>query len=265
MQSACVTINNKPLFYNESGIGFPIVLLHGYLESNEIWADFAIQLSKNYRIICPDLPGHGKSEAIENQSIELMSDSLKKLLVLLNIKKTIIIGHSMGGYVTLAFAEQFSDMLKGFCLFHSHPFADSNEKKINRLQEIELIKKGKKNLIINSAIPKMFAKKFFEQRKLMFQKSLKIALNTSDEGMISCINSMIIRKDKSEFLLKTKIPVLWVAGKYDDFFSFKEITKFTNNNLQINSEILEMSGHMGMVEEPKKSLKKINSFIRDTI
>ncbi len=265
MHSACVTINHKTLFYYEVGSGFPIVLLHGYLESNEVWSDFAVELSKKYRVICPDLPGHGKSEALEKQSIELMSDTLNKLLVLLKIKKTIIIGHSMGGYVTLAFAEQFSDMLRGFCLFHSHPFADSDEKKMNRLQEIELIKKGKKNLIINSAIPKMFADKFFEQRKNLFEKSLSIAIKTSKEGMIACINSMIKRFDKSEFLLNTKLPVLWISGKYDDFFSYKEMAKFTNNNKQIKSELLELSGHMGMVEEPKKSLQLIYNFIQRSI
>lgn len=265
MHSECVTINNKTLFYYEIGSGFPIVLLHGYLESNLIWSDFATSLSKKYRVICLDLPGHGKSEPFEHQSVEIMANSVYELLKYLKIERVILIGHSMGGYVTLAFAEQFSKILKGFCLFHSHPFVDNNEKKLNRLQEIELVKKGKQKLIINSSIPKMFAAKFFEQHKPLLEKSLNIALNTTKEGMIACINSMMERNDKTAFLINSKLPVLWISGKYDEYFSYHEMLILAKKNKQIQAEILQNSGHMGMVEEPKIALQIIEIFIESNI
>ncbi len=265
MCSESVTINNKKLFYYETGIGFPIVLLHGYLENNYVWSEFAILLSKKYRIICPDLPGHGKSEPFEQQTVEKMANSIYELLKYLKIKKTILIGHSMGGYITLAFAEHYAQLLNGFCLFHSHPFADNNDKKHNRLQEIELVRKGKQKLIIQSAISKMFASKFFEQNKPFFDKSLEIALSTTQDGMIACINSMIERSDKTTFITNCNIPVLWISGKYDEYFSFKEMLNFAIKNKNIQTEILESSGHMGMVEEPLKALEIIENFAQKII
>ncbi len=107
------------------GKGEVIMLIHGYLETSEIWNSFAKRLSENFRIILVDLPGHGRSDnADEVLTMDLMATVLAKLLENLDIKKVFLTGHSLGGYITLAFAELYPEMLSGYCLFHSHPFAD---------------------------------------------------------------------------------------------------------------------------------------------
>ena len=121
-----VLIENKKVFYSDQGVGIIIVLLHGYLESLEIWKEFSAELSKKCRVICFDIPGHGDSEIIsEIHSMEILSRIIFKSLIKLNVANCFIIGHSMGGYLTLMIHELYPELLSGFCLFHSHPFADT--------------------------------------------------------------------------------------------------------------------------------------------
>lgn len=258
-----IVYKEKLLSYNIIGEGFPIVLLHGYLETNEIWSDFALKLSVHYKVICPDLPGHGKSEEFEQQTIEIMAGAVNYLLNHLKIEKIFLVGHSMGGYVTLAIAELFPEKIKCLCLFHSHPFADSEEKKNNRMHEIELLKKGKKHLLINMGIPKMFAQEYLNKRKELLKNSLQIASNISANGMIACLNAMMKRPDRSVFLMNISFPVLLILGKHDEYFSYKDISAYSNKIKQIKTVVLETSGHLGMFEEPDLSLQLILEFVKN--
>jgi pimeloyl-ACP methyl ester carboxylesterase len=260
--NASIVYKEKQLSYFVIGEGVPIVLLHGYLETNEIWTDFSLKLSKNYKVICPDLPGHGKSDEYESQTVEIMAEAINQLLIHLKIEKTFLVGHSMGGYVTLAFAELFPEKLNGICLFHSHPFADSIEKKNNRLHEIALLNKGKKFLLINFGIPKMFAQQYSEERKNLLTESLQIASQLTESGMKACLYAMSERGDRSVFLMNLNLPVLLILGRYDEYFSCEEISAFSKNIKNIKTVILEKSGHLGMFEEPDISLKYIVNFVK---
>ena len=153
-----VEFANIDIYYQDFGKGTPVVLLHGYLESGEIWEAFAKELSKQYRIILIDLPGHGDSgSAGEIHSMDFMADSVARVLDRLHLETCFMIGHSMGGYVALAFLETYPYKLGGLVLFHSHPLADSMETKANREREIKLVRDGRKDLIFNTNIPKAFA------------------------------------------------------------------------------------------------------------
>ena len=125
-----IQFKGAKIHFTDTRKGRCIVLLHGFLESMEIWNEYVKLLSKRYRVICIDLPGHGKSENIGYvHTMELMADCVKEVLYSLQITKCVMIGHSMGGYVTLAFAEKHERNLRGFALFHSHAAPDSEEKK----------------------------------------------------------------------------------------------------------------------------------------
>ena len=146
------------VYYTEAGKGRAIVLLHGFMESLHIWDDYAKELSKRYRVICIDLPGHGKSDCFGYvHSMELMADAVNAVLEKLNLRKIFLAGHSMGGYTGLAFAEKYPDKIKGLCLFHSTANADSEERKENRNRALEIVKKNHKKFI-NQIIPLWFAK-----------------------------------------------------------------------------------------------------------
>jgi pimeloyl-ACP methyl ester carboxylesterase len=253
------------LRYQDVGNGPVIMLLHGYIESLKIWKDMVHQLSSKFRIIAPDLPGHGKSEMTEEiQTMDSMAYSVKLLLDHLDIKKCFIIGHSMGGYVALAFLEKYPEMLLGISLFHSSPYADSEEKKNSRDREIQLIKQGKKSLVYHNHIAKTFAKDNIYLYPEINEKLIKISGKSNTNGIIAALLGMKVRPDRSKILENTTVPVLYLIGKMDNFIPFDilEKIKFPKNS---DIVVLENSGHMGMFEEKEKSIDAIVGFIEKII
>ena len=147
--------------YNDSGDGYPIVFLHGFCESKNLWEVFVAMLSVKYRIISIDLPGFGQSPIIENKepSIDVFSESVFNLLKELNISECIIIGHSFGGYVALSFAENYPNLLGGLGLFHSTSLEDSPQKKENREKAITFIQKYGTEKFVTNLFPALFSAK----------------------------------------------------------------------------------------------------------
>ena len=256
-------INNKKLFYNDEGSGETIVLLHGYLESLEIWNSFALDLAKNYRVLCFDIPGHGQSEAIsEDHTMKILAETISKALQKLEVKKCFMIGHSMGGYVTLMFHELYSEQLNGFSLFHSHPFADTKETKNKRTREINLVKDGKKDLIAKTNIPNAFADTSLDKFKDDISYAIQIALDTPTDGIIANLKAMMNRPDLYESLANTNLPFLFIVGEKDNYIDFNTIIPRVKLPKHSNLCILKNSGHMGFIEEKKKSLKCIEDFLK---
>ena len=114
------------LNYEISGSGKEhLVLLHGFMENLTIWEDMAVHLSEKFTLIKIDLPGHGLSKVYsEIHLMEFMASEVKKVTDSLNIGQFHLLGHSMGGYTTLAFTEKFPEVLKSITLFFSSYFAD---------------------------------------------------------------------------------------------------------------------------------------------
>jgi pimeloyl-ACP methyl ester carboxylesterase len=246
--------------YQDVGNGPVIVLLHGYLETLKVWKEFSQELSGHFRIIAPDLPGHGKSQITEEiQTMDSMAYQVKLMLDHLKIEKCLMVGHSMGGYVALAFLERYPHMIAGISLFHSGPFADSEEKKQHRNREINLIKNGKKSLVYHNHIAKTFANDNIYMHPQISQKLIKMCEKSSEYGVIAALEGMKSRPDRSEILANTTIPVQYIIGKMDNFIPFQILDRL---KLPECSEVivLENSGHMGMFEEKEKSLNALISF-----
>ncbi|MDY6799906.1 MAG: alpha/beta hydrolase [Bacteroidota bacterium] len=244
------------------GQGDPIVLLHGYLESLAIWGEFANQLSHKFRIIAFDIPGHGKSEALaKKHSMEILANCIYNALKLMEVKQCFMIGHSMGGYVTLMVHHLYPELLSGFSLFHSHPFADTEETRKNRMREIGLVKNGKKDILAKVNIPNAFAQKNLVNLKDEVDRSKAIAIQTSNKGIIANLHAMMNRPDFSDELAKTTKPFLLIAGKHDNYIPFEKVVP--NIKLPENSTlgVLENSGHMGFIEEKEKAVIYIDRFL----
>jgi pimeloyl-ACP methyl ester carboxylesterase len=259
---AYVKIDNKNIHYQISGKGLVLVLLHGYLETHQLWDNILLRLSENYCIICPDLPGQGESEVHSNQTVESMAKAIYDLTQFLKIERFHLFGHSMGGYVTLAFAELFPEKLITFGLLHSHPFEDSIEKKIARNNEINFVNKGKRELIIRQSIPGYFATSFAETHNDIINRSICFALKTNDDGMKACITAMQQRPDRLNVLKNSKIPSLWIAGRKDKLFSCNLAIETAKKLENTKFYILEQSGHVGMTEEPEKTIEILTQFLQ---
>jgi pimeloyl-ACP methyl ester carboxylesterase len=248
--------------YSDDGTGDPVILIHGYLESLEIWDGFADELAAGYRVICVDLPGHGRSgvySAIDTMAI--MADAVKHVLDFLGIGRTVVIGHSMGGYAALAFEDFYPELTVGFGLFHSHGLPDPEEKKQNRDREIELVRAGKKQQFININIPNAFATDNHIAFAAEIDRARQIALATPDEGIVLALEGMKARPDRRDVLKTSTDPVLIIAGRKDNYIPFGVYEQHFELARDTTVIILENSGHMGFIEERDKSLKGVRKFL----
>lgn len=238
-----------------------MVFLHGFMESMEIWDDFSDALSDKFRIITIDLPGHGGSDCIaEEHKMELMAEEIYNILDILGITKTVIVGHSMGGYVSCAFAEKYPEMVKGLVLFHSHAFPDSEEVKKNRDRLIEVVNKDKSGFI-NSFIPDLFAVENRDKFKPEIEKLVKIANQSAKEGIIAALKGMKNRPDRNVAIAALKVPVLYILGKYDSRVSVEQIMPVVQKSQNAVLIVLENAGHMGYIEEKEQTLEIIRDFV----
>ena len=173
-----------------------VVLLHGYLESMLVWEDFVPFLYKELRVVTLDLPGHGISVVTgEEHSMEFLADTVADALRALGIPRCTLVGHSMGGYVALAFCERHPDMLDGVVLLSSTPNADTPEKSENRRREIALVKAGKKDALARVAPEAGFAEDNRTRMKDYIEDLTEQVAVTEDEGIVALLNGMIARKN----------------------------------------------------------------------
>lgn len=256
-----VTLGDIRIRYDVQGSGKTVVLLHGYLEALESWDEFAAELEDKYQVIRLDLPGHAEStNRAPINTMDDMADGVYSVLRHLKIEKAVVIGHSMGGYATLAFAEKYPDVTAGFCLFHSSPMPDNEEKLAARDREIQLVRDGRKSLIHNTNIPKMFANDNLERLKDKVYRGKEIAAKTSGDGIISALEGMKLRPERTD-VLDTDIPKLFILGKKDNYIPFDKMHPVLDNRKNGEVVAFENSGHMGFIEEKEKAVQVIKDFL----
>ena len=260
-KGAKIHFSDLPLKESGGQKGRCIVLLHGFLESMEIWEEYATLLSKRYRIVCIDLPGHGKSENIGYvHTMDLMADCVKEVLHSLQITKCIMIGHSMGGYVALSFAEKYGHNLRGFSLFHSHAASDPEEKKKDRDKAIKIVKQNPV-VLINELVPNLFAPENKGKLRGKIEKIKNIAATMTRQGMVNCLEGMKDRIDRQEILKNAKVPMLFILGKKDPIMNYEMLKPQSELSEQIQLLSLENAGHMGFFEAPEECFLAIKKFI----
>lgn len=258
------TIANKVAFrYSDCGTGEKtIMLLHGYLESLEVWEQFGGELSKTHRVIALDLPGHGISQVVgEVHTMGFLADTVYALLEQVGVKRCFVAGHSMGGYVALEFAKRYPETLQGLILLHSVPNGDTPERVENRKREIALVEAGKRDALVTVNPESRFAP---ENRKKMADKIeelIEMATLTEEEGILAILRGIMAREDYSEQMPKWSMPKLLVFGTHDGIIPIESARDIADKNPTADVVWLEHSGHMGFVEEPSETLAAVESFL----
>ena len=248
--------------FAESGKGKVIVLLHGYLETLEIWSDFAASLSSRYHVIYIDLPGHGLSDIYsETHTMEFMAEAVRELLEAKGIRKACITGHSLGGYVALAFLELYPGYLSGYCLFHSNPFADTPDAIEKREREIKLVKAGKKDIMYPDNVKNMFAGQNRDRFQEALIRSREIASGISGDGIIAVLKGMMARPSRLYLMEEGRVPCLWILGKMDSYIPCKAVQEKVVLPPNAEVVILNDSGHIGFIEEPELSEEQLSRFV----
>lgn len=242
-----------------------IVLLHGYLESLLVWDDFVPLLYKQLRVVTLDLPGHGISVVTgECHTMEFLADTVAEGLKALGIQRCTLVGHSMGGYVALAFCERHPDMLDGLVLLSSTPNPDTEEKAENRRREIALVRAGKKEMLARVAPAAGFAEENRTRMADAIEDLTEQVFVTEEEGIVALLNGMIARKDQNEMLRRTKVPVLFILGRKDNYIPVEAAEKMVADHPVARVVWLEHSGHMGFLEEPEATAKELLDFVAQT-
>lgn len=239
-----------------------VVLLHGYLESLFVWDDFVPLLYKELRVVTLDLPGHGISVVTgECHTMEFLADTVAEGLKALGIERCTLVGHSMGGYVALAFCERHPEMLDGVVLLSSTPNPDTEEKAENRRREIALVRAGKKDMLARVAPAAGFAEENRARMADAIEDLTEQVFVTEDEGIVALLNGMIARKDQNEMLRQTKVPVLFILGRKDNYIPLEVAEKMVADHPEAEVVWLEHSGHMGFLEEPEATAKALLDFV----
>jgi pimeloyl-ACP methyl ester carboxylesterase len=246
--------------YSEQGKGRVIVLLHGFLGSSKIWEETAKVLSKKFRVIAIDLLGHGETPCIGYyHPMELLAQSVKSVLDSIGVRRYVMVGHSMGGYAALAFAELFPDNISGLCLFNSTSYADSEDKKKDRERVIRLVKKEHKHYVAE-VVSSLFAPDNLSRLSKEVNKAKHIAEHVNRQSIINSLEGMKERKSRDLILKFAEYPILFVVGKKDSAINYE--TMYPQFALCKFPEVLMLDdcGHMAMYEANKESTKTIMRF-----
>ncbi len=256
-----IFINGKPIRYKCEGSGNNIVLIHGFLETLDIWDSFAYRLSESYRVTRFDIPGHGLSDPFPDiETMEILAKNTMEICNRLKIIKPFIIGHSMGGYIALAIGESFAKDISGLCLFHSTPFADSNEKIVNRQHDMKMIQEGKLSVIAQNHFSRLLHPEYICHNANVIEKLNADAKMHKPEGISAAIKGMMLRCDRS-FVLNSGLPVLVIGGRGDVFIPVEVLKKLAGEFPSVQLEILEKSGHAGFIEETDTSVEIVRRFL----
>lgn len=272
MSDKFIEYQDAKIHYADTGEGDTVMLVHGFAEDGTVWKHQVEFLQKYFRVIVPDIPGSGESAYIPGLNIDSYAEVLKLVFKDAldfpgqgNDKKISMIGHSMGGYATLAFAEKYPDLLSSFGLFHSSAFADTAEKKQVRFKAIDFIKANGTDQFLKTSTPGLFTKEFAEKNPGKIEQLVAIGNKCSAEALIQYYQAMMQRPDRTAVLKSFPNPVLFLIGEKDNAVPLDISLKQCYFPQESNIHILENAAHMGMWEEIDESNTILLKFLQQVL
>ncbi|HAH57726.1 MAG: alpha/beta hydrolase [Lentimicrobium sp.] len=253
---------NAPINYQAIGEGPAVVLIHGFLESLEIWKEFTEILSREFTVVSIDLPGHGRSGiAGDTHTIPMMADAILDVCNFLSIETFMICGHSMGGYVALELAARFPLRVSALVLFHSHAAPDDEKARENRDRTINIVKLNHSGFI-HQFIGELFAGSNREKLEPAIEKLRNRAASTSPKAIIAALEGMKQRRGALDFLTQTDIPVYFVIGREDSRMPYNKVMAQAMLCKHSETILLHDVGHMGFLEAPGRIFPAVQGFLR---
>ncbi len=238
-----------------------VLAVHGFTENRKMWKPLYKALDEDYFFILPDLLGHGKTTFTGAfLTMEEQAEMLASLLNFQGIDQAVVIGHSMGGYIALAFAEMFPEKLRGLILLNSHPFADSKEKRRARAEAVTKAENDK-FAFVAEAIPGFFAPYNREKFKREIDELVREASRGPVAGITGALRGMALRKDRSAYLFdKTPYPKAWLISRDDPLIDFKAFETAAAKSADLFFRVMQ-GGHMSYVESPEEMIAFVSEFL----
>jgi pimeloyl-ACP methyl ester carboxylesterase len=259
------TYHSTNISYQLLGEGTPVLLIHGFGEDRSIWRNQIEVLKDNCKLLVPDIPGTGESSLIKKPqvSIDDYADCLYELLLHESIKKAIVLGHSMGGYITLALAEKHPEVLAGFGLIHSTAFADTDEKKATRTKGIDFIRQHGAYAFLKTSTPNLFSQQTKEKHPELVTGLIEQGKNFSDDALVQYYQAMINRPDRTAVLQQATVPVLFIIGDEDVAAPLSDLSQQIHLPEVSHIHILKHVGHLSMLEASDELTKHMLGFINN--
>ncbi len=257
------------IFYRSIGKGKKVMLLHGFAEDGAIWENQIDFLKNDFRLLIPDIPGSGQSELIQNGNIDIYAEVIRAILAddfekegNAGLEEVSIIGHSMGAYIALAFAEKYPQHLTKFGLFHSTAFADNKEKKLSRIKAIQFIKEHGSFAFLQTSIPGLFTETFAKEHTIVINELINQSKGFNPLSLIQYYEAMMKRPDRTEVLKQFQKSILFIIGEKDNIIPLQCSLEQCYFPAVSHIHILEKSAHMGMLEETDKSNEIVYNFLK---
>ncbi|WP_234737060.1 alpha/beta fold hydrolase [Tellurirhabdus bombi] len=235
-----------------------LVLIHGHGVDSSVWDDVVAQLAGEYSIIKPDF-----SRLSEHETIEAYAERLYSLLQGAQVNSCVVIGHSMGGYIALAFAEQHPEMILGLGLFHSTAFADDESKKEKRQSDVKALEEQGSKVFIEKVMPNMLGDSYKKSKQEATDVLIEKFSNLPAEALAAGVKAIAGRPDRTGVLKNASFPVLIIAGREDSVIPFEKSEALFDLPQNARPVVLETSGHLGMIEAPEEAVKIIRKFMSE--
>ncbi len=268
MISHIIYCGDNRVHYQTAGKGPVLILLHGFAEDHRVWERQATALTEHCHLLIPDLPGYGNTDAIADMSITGMADWLQlfiRIVIPDSAQPILIIGHSMGGYITLAFTEKYPAQLAGIGLFHSTAFADTEEKIALRRKSIAFIAEHGSYIFLQQSIPNLFTETYRNKHAAFINELVENYKNLHPQTLIANYIAMAERADRTAVLQNFNKPILFIIGREDKAVPFKDSMRLCGMPQLSYIHILGNSAHMGMLEEPEKSCTALLRFLKGAV
>lgn len=258
-----LAVAGKKIFYRVYGSGKPLMLVHGFGEAGDVWSNQVEFLAGGMQLIIPDLPGSGQSDRIDDMSMEGMAEILNAIAGNEATGPFILTGHSMGGYIALAYAEKYASSLRAFGLFHSTAYADTEEKKATRRKGVDFIRRQGAFEFLETTTPNLFSPFTKETNQPLVDSFIQRLNNFTAESLVSYYEAMMQRPDRTSVLKNAQVPVLFVMGEHDTAIPLADGLQQCHLPQKSYIHTLRKSGHMGMLEETDHSNKILKRFCSD--
>lgn len=247
------------LNYRVIGDGYPVVFLHGFLESNTMWNTITPGLN-GVKCILIELPGHGKSNfpsEAPHPTLDRISEMVFALIETLGLKNFALTGHSLGGYVALGMYRKKPDEINKLILLNSHPWEDSDIKKAERTQVARIVKKNK-SLFLREAIPNLFYRPELHRENI--KNLIHEALEIEAEAIAGTVLAMRDRSDYISAMTQLGNKCLVIQGKFDKLIPYDKMKSFTAGTNNV-FHLIENAGHMSHLEATEEVCKVLKNFI----
>ncbi|MEM1220659.1 MAG: alpha/beta hydrolase [Bacteroidota bacterium] len=243
------------------GEGPDLVLLHGFGEDHRIWQPLVDAL-EGYRLVLIDLPAFGKSDRLPEPSIEGFAQAVQGVLDHLRITTFHLMGHSMGGYTSLALMEEQPERVLTLGMIHSHPYADTEEKKRNRAKSMEFVEKNGAAPYLKQLYTALFPREYLEQHPDLIPSLIDRALPWGEAPILAGLDAMRKRPDRSQVIAKFPRPVLFLSGDLDlvvpeNYRLLQPLLAQVGSTHQLRD-----IGHMSMIEDPALFVQIIRNFLQ---